>query len=399
MSTGTTTDHVIEIETRHSSGVYRKRDVVIVRGEGARIWDADGNAYIDCTAGHGVANVGHAHPRIRAAIETQSARIITCPASFPNDRRAELLERLPAVTPDGLDRFFLCNSGTEAVEAALKFARLATGRPGFVATMRGFHGRTLGALSTTWEKKYRAPFQPLIPGVQHVPYDKPDKLLEAVDGETAAVIIEIIQGEGGVRPGSRAFFDAARRACDEHGAMLVVDEVQTGFGRTGRLFACEHHDLRPDILCMGKAMAGGLPMGAVAIGPRVGPLPPGSHGSTFGGNPLCCAAAVAVLDILRDEDLVARADKAGARLRATLAERDLPRVREIRGLGLMIGIELRDRVTSALAGLRERGVLALAAGPNVLRLLPPLCITDDELVTVADAVSGAITASAAAGDA
>jgi acetylornithine/LysW-gamma-L-lysine aminotransferase len=265
--------------------------------------------------------------------------------------------------------------------------------------MRGFHGRTLGALSTTWEKKYRVPFQPLIPGVHHVPYDKTEKLLETVDGETAAVIIEVIQGEGGVRPGSRAFFDAARGACDEHGAMLIVDEVQTGFGRTGRLFACEHHDLRPDIMCMGKAMAGGLPMGAVAIGPRVGELPPGSHGSTFGGNPLCCAAAVTALDILRDEGLVARAADAGARLRATLAERDLPRVREIRGLGLMIGIELRDRVTAALEGLRERSVLALAAGPNVLRLLPPLCITDDELATVADAVSHAITASAASGSA
>lgn len=377
---------VIALERRFTSGVYPKRDVAIVRGRGARVWDAAGREHIDCVGGHGVANLGHCHPAVTEAIARQAQMLITCPEVFYNDRRAEFLARLVERLPEGLERVFLCNSGAEGVEAAIKFARLSTGRPGIVATMRGFHGRTLGALSATWERKYRRPFEPLVPGFTHAPFDNLEAMEKAVGDETAAVLVEIVQGEGGVRPGSRAYFQGLRRLCDERGALLIVDEVQTGFGRTGRWFACQHHGLVPDLMCLGKAIAGGVPMGAVAIGPRVAELPTGSHGSTFGGNPLACAAALAALDAYEREGLVERSAELGAYLLDRLRALDSPLVREVRGLGLMLGIELKRRVTPVLQALMARGVLALPAGSTVLRLLPPLVIKREELETVAEAI-------------
>jgi acetylornithine/succinyldiaminopimelate/putrescine aminotransferase len=260
---------IIQLENRFTSGAYPKRSVAIVRGEGARLWDADGRAYIDCASGQGVALLGHARPEVAAAIAEQAARLITCPEIFYNDQRARLLERLIGLAPAGLTHAFLCNSGAEAVEGAIKFARLATGRPNIVAAMRGFHGRTLGALSATWEKKYREPFEPLVPGFSHVPYDNLERLAAAVDGQTAAVVLEVVQGEGGVRPASREFLLGARAVCDRAGALLIIDEVQTGFGRTGRWFAVQHHDLRPDLMALAKGMAGGVPMGAVLMSDAV----------------------------------------------------------------------------------------------------------------------------------
>ena len=283
--------NTIQLEQQHTSGVYGKRDLAIVRGEGALIWDDEGNEYIDCVAGIGVANVGHCHPAVSAAIAAQAQTLITCQEMFYNDKRAQLLEALVAVLPDGLDRIFLCNSGTEAIEGAIKFARLSTGRTNIVAAMRGFHGRTYGALSATHKKDYREPFLPLVPGFSHVPFENIEKMKTAVTDQTAAVILEVVQGEGGVRPGSSEYFKAVRQLCDETGALLIIDEVQTGFGRTGRWFASEHVGIVPDLLALGKAIAGGVPMGAIAIGPRVTELPTGVHGSTFGGNALACAAA------------------------------------------------------------------------------------------------------------
>lgn len=381
---------IVAIEKARTSGVYPTRDIALVRGSGASVWDAEGNQYIDCAAGHGVVNVGHAHPRVAKAIAEQASRLITCAGSFPNDKRSELSERLIEVLPKGLNRLFFCNSGTEAIEAAIKFARLSTGRVGIVATMRGFHGRTMGALSATWDKKYREPFNPLVPGFSHVPYDKLDAMEAAIDENTAGVLVEVVQGEGGVRPGSREYFEGLRQLCDRRGAMLIVDEVQTGFGRTGRMFACEHYQLTPDLLCLSKAIAGGLPMGAVAIGDRIGTLPNGSHGSTFGGNPLACAAALAVLDVMRDEALPSRAAELGTWLFDRLRAIDSPSIREVRGLGLMVGIELKSRVTPILQELMARGVIALPAGPNVLRLLPPLTIRRDDLATAVDLIETAI---------
>lgn len=381
-----TGEAIIATEARHTAGVYPKRPLVIVRGEGARVWDADGRVYIDCVGGQGAANIGHAHPAVVAAVAAQAAQLISCPEIFYNDRRAKLLSALIAVAPPGLTRAFLCNSGAEAVEAAIKFARVSTGRPHIVAAMRGFHGRTFGALSATWEPQYRRPFEPLVPGFHHVPYNDVAALDAAVGADTAAVLLEIVQGEGGVRPGDPAFLQAAQALCRERGALLIVDEVQTGFGRTGRLFACEHFGIEPDLMAVAKSMAGGLPMGACLIGERVGELPKLSHGSTFGGNPLACAAALATLEVLRQENLTERAAVHGAYLLERLRELDSPLIRDVRGLGLLVGVELKTRVTPVLQGLQARGVLALPAGATVLRLLPPLVITREELDYVVHAI-------------
>ena len=381
-----------ETEERYSTGVYAKRGVTIVRGEGTRLWDEDGKEYIDCAAGMGVASVGHANPIVAEAIAAQARTLITCPELFYNDRRADLLERLAAVTPPGLERIFLCNSGTEAIEGALKFARMSTGRSNIVATMRGFHGRTLGALAATWDPKYREHFAPLPGGFQHVPYDKLEALDEAINADTAAVLLEIIQGEGGVRPASAAYLQGAQALCRERGALLIVDEVQTGFGRTGAFFACEHAGIQPDILTMAKAMAGGLPMGAFAIGNRVQTIHKGTHSSTFGGNPLACAAALAVLDVMQQQHLPAYAAEVGGYFLDRLRAIDAPAIREVRGLGLMLGVELKGKVAPYLRALMERGVMALAAGATVLRFLPPLIITTDEVDVVVERVTEVLQA-------
>jgi acetylornithine/LysW-gamma-L-lysine aminotransferase len=366
------------LEDQYSSGVYLKRDIQIVRGVGARLYDEAGNSYIDCVGGQGAANLGHAHPAVLAAVQRQAAELITCPELFHNPVRAHYQAAL--CRSAGMARVFLCNSGAEAVEAALKFARAATGRTGFVAAMRGFHGRTMGALSATWEKTYREPFQPLLPGVTHVPYNQIERLREALAPDTAAVILEVVQGEGGVHPAAEGYLQAVQSACHENGSLLIVDEVQTGFGRTGWLFAHQRDGIQPDLLCLAKSIAGGLPMGATLIGARVSDLPAAGHGSTFGGNPLACAAALAVLETLEHSELVVSARERGAavieRLRANLPEKA---VRDVRGRGLMIGIELRGKVAPILKLLQARGLLALPAGPSVLRLLPPLVISDDDL--------------------
>ncbi len=378
------------IEALHTSGVYGKRDQVMVRGEGAYLWDDQGQRYIDCAAGIGVANVGHSHPKIVTALTQQAAQLITCPELFYNDRRAELLERLVSVLPDGLDRVFLCNSGTEALEAALKFARLSTGRTEFVAAMRGFHGRSFGSLSATHKKAYREPFMPLVPGFTHVPFNNIERLEDALSPNTAGIILEIVQGEGGIRPGSTDYFQAVRRLCDQRDILLIIDEVQTGFGRTGRWFACEHVGIVPDILALGKAIAGGVPMGAAVLGPRVAKLKTGVHGSTFGGNPLACAAGIAALDIYHEEGLIERSAEMGRFLMDRLSQSQSPHIRQVRGLGLMVGVELRTRVHPLVEALTERGILALLAGPTVLRLLPPLVISRADLTIVVEAISDAL---------
>jgi acetylornithine/LysW-gamma-L-lysine aminotransferase len=373
-----------EVEIRREVPVYSKRGITLVRGEGARVWDDQGRSYIDCVGGHGVANVGHANPFVVAAIEVQARRLITCPESFSNDQRALLLEKLAEVVPATLDAVFLCNSGAEAVEAAIKFARAATGRAEIVAAKGGFHGRTMGALSATWSSKYRQAFEPLVPGFRHVAFGDKDELESAVGDRTAAVLLEVVQGEGGVRLASKDFFAAARQVCDRTGALLIFDEVQTGFGRTGTMFAFEHYGLLPDILCLAKAIAGGLPMGATLVNGRVQGLRPGLHGTTFGGNPLVCAAAVAAIDYIRAEKLPERAMALGQEFMDLLRQIQAPVVKEVRGLGLMVGIELRRKVTPYLKALADRGVLALPAGPNVIRYLPPLVISAEDLHQVAE---------------
>ena len=372
--------NVLSTEQRYAFEVFPKREIAIVRGDGATLYDESGRAYIDCVAGVGVASVGHANPDVARAIGEQARTLITCPGIFYNDIRARLLEKLASITPRSVSRAFLCNSGTEANEAAIKLAMHATGRRGFVCAMRGFHGRTMGALSAT--HKHRNAWEPLLDGFAFVPFNNVDKLRAAVDGDTAAVIVEIVQGEGGVRLGDAAFFAAAREVCDAHGALLIVDEVQTGFCRTGRFFACEHHGVEPDILCLAKAMAGGVPMGAVVVGDAV-PAEVGMHGSTFGGNPLACAASLATIEVMEREALAEQAQVKGARFAATFAKRTSANVRDVRQIGLMIGIELKVRVRPHIEALMMHGVLALPAGPTVIRLLPPLVIEDEALDEVA----------------
>jgi acetylornithine/LysW-gamma-L-lysine aminotransferase len=374
------------IEAQYTSGVYTKRDLTIVRGEGALLWDDQGNEYIDCVGGQGAANLGHAHPKIVQAISEQASQLISCPEMFYNPQRATLSTRLAEIAPGTMNRVFFCNSGTEAIEAAFKFARYATGRRKIVATMRGFHGRTMGALSATWNKKYRDPFLPLVPDFEHVPYNNLERLDRAIDDQTAAVVLEVVQGEGGVHLGTAEFLQGAQALCRQHGALLILDEVQTGFGRTGKMFAAQHYELEPDLMCLAKSIAGGIPMGAVMIGERVGELSSGIHGSTFGGNPLAMAASLAALNVLEEENLPERAAELGKYLLERLHEINSPLIREIRGLGLMIGIEIKQKVAPYLQSLTDRAVLAQPAGLTVIRLLPPLVIRKEQIDRVLQAL-------------
>jgi acetylornithine/LysW-gamma-L-lysine aminotransferase len=380
----------MDIENAHTSGVYPKRPLTIVRGEGAYLFDDAGNRYIDCVGGQGAANMGHAHPAIVAAIQEQAGILMSCPEIFYNDKRATLLDKLTALA--GLRRAYLCNSGTEAVEAALKFAKLATGRKEIIATKRGFHGRTMGALSATWEPKYREPFQPLVPNYTHIAYNDLAAADAAITDQTAAIIVEPVQGEGGVHPAQADYLRGLQKLCRERGALFILDEIQTGFGRTGKLFAYQHYSLEPDLMAVAKSIAGGLPFGACLIGDRVGELQPMTHGATFGGNPLMCAAAIAALDVLVNEDLAGRAAALGGWMLERLADLPTDKVREVRGLGLIIGIELRSKVTPILKALQEQGVLALPAGATVLRLLPPLVISQQDLELVAQAIEKVLSA-------
>ena len=394
-STIVNAQEILEIESKHSAGTYIKQPLVIVRGQGASLYDVDGVEYLDCSSGHGVANLGHSHPKVAEAIYKQASTLITLFETFPNDKRAELLEKLTALI-DGLDRVFLCNSGTESVEAALKFARISTGRKNFVAAMRAFHGRTYGSLSATFNKKYREGFEPLVPGFAHVAYNNIEALDKAVNEETAAVILEVVQGEGGVYPASAEYIQAARRICDERGALLIIDEIQSGFGRTGKMFAIQHFGVTPDMLTCAKSLAGGVPMGAVLIGHNVRNLTPGVHSSTFGGNPLSCAAAVAALGVMEEENLPRQALVKGAYLMDKLRKIESPNIREVRGMGLMIGIELKRKVAPYLKALQAKKIIALNAGMTVIRLLPPLVISYQQLDQLIDVLTEVLAVELAA---
>ena len=382
----------IERESAHTSGLYQKRDVVLVRGDGAVVWDDTGREYIDCVGGQGIANLGHGNHAVADALSTQARTLASCTELFYNDRRAELYDRLAALLPPSLDRIFLCNSGTEAVEGALKFARLATKRSRVVATMRGFHGKTMGALSATWGPEYRELFGPLLEGFTHIPFNKTEALDAAITAETSAFIVELVQGEGGVRPATKEFVTEAARLCRDRGAILIVDEVQTGFGRTGTMFALEQYGVLPDVLCLAKAIAGGLPMGAIAFSRALGELPKRSHSTTFGGNPLACAAAIATIDEHRRLGLAKNAAERGAQLHAGLLAISSSKIREVRGLGLLQGIELKENSGPTLKALQDRGVLALGAGPTVVRYLPPLVISAAQVDAVIEATRSALSA-------
>jgi acetylornithine/LysW-gamma-L-lysine aminotransferase len=376
----------MELEQLHTSGVYAKRDITLVRGQGATLYDDQGKQYIDCVGGQGTANIGHCQAPVIQAISDQLNQLMICPEIFYHENRGIFYEALLKAVGPAYNRVYLCNSGTEAVEAGLKFARFLTGRTKILAAMRCFHGRTMGALSATWNKHYRTPFMPLVPDYDHFAYDNIDKLAEKIDDQTAAVILEAVQGEGGIYPGSTEFLQAARELCSEYGAILIIDEVQSGFGRTGQLFAYMHHGIQPDLITMGKSIAAGIPMGAVVLNKNMPDLQPGIHGSTFGGNPVATAAAIASLKFIQENKLVENAAELGAYFLAELSKIDSPLIREVRGKGLMIGVELKQKVAPYLAALAEEGVVALPAGMNVLRFLPPLVIKKEQIDQVLAAV-------------
>ncbi len=374
-----------ELEEKYELMFYPKRSITIVKGKNALLWDSDGNEYIDCIAGHGVAVVGHCNDAVIVAIHEQSKKLITLPLTFHNDARAILLEKLISVVPGSLTKAFLCNSGAESIEAALKFTRLTTKKTDFICAMRGFHGRTFGALSAVFKKEFKEDFEPLVPGFHFAPFNKFEKLQEKVTDKTAGIILEIVQGEGGVHIGDKKFFSQVRELCTERRILLIIDEIQSGFCRTGRMFASNYFDLQPDILCVAKAMAGGFPMGAVLVSDKVEAVN-AKHGTTFGGNPLACAAAYAAITFMVENKLAEQAEEKGNYIIGKLRSFDLTVIREIRGLGLMIGIELKTANKEYISALMERGVLVLPAGKNIIRLLPPLTIEYEQLDTVVDSL-------------
>ena len=373
---------IVDVEEKIMANTFSKRNRVITRGKGALVWDINGNEYIDCTGSYGVCIVGHCHPRVVEAVQRQVETLIACHASFYNDARSELLEKIIGIAPKGLDKVFLSNSGAESVECAIKLARKYSGKPEIIAMVGAFHGKTMGALSATWKKKYRVPFMPLVPGFKHVPPNNLEKVRDAITEKTAAILVEPIRGESGVRVPSDDFLPGLREICDEKDVLLIFDEVQTGFGRTGKVFACEHWNVVPDIMCLAKSVAGGIPMGATfARHDVMSAFQRGEHSSTFSGNPLVCAAASAAIDVLVEERLPERAARLGRYFKGKLEglQEKYRIVREVRGLGLMLGMELRFDVYNILLGCMDRGVLVLDAGRNVLRFLPPLVIEKEQI--------------------
>ncbi|MFC4359821.1 aspartate aminotransferase family protein [Halobium salinum] len=357
--------------------VFSEKPIEIGRGEGVHLYGSDGTEYLDLGASYAVAAVGHCHPKVVEAVQEQAAELLYVQGSYPVAARTELYEKLAALGPGDADNVWLCNSGTEANEAAMKFARAATGREKIIATKRGFHGRTMGALAMTWKGKYKAPYEPLAGGVEFVSYGDAAELREAVDDETAAVFLEPVQGEGGIHAADAGYLQAAREATEEAGAALVFDEIQTGVGRTGHLWACEGAGVEPDVLTTAKGIASGLPLGATLCADWIAEEH-GDHGSTFSGGPVACAAANATLDVVVEEDLPTHAGDVGSylveSLETAVEEGDLP-VREVRGEGLMVGVEVKRGANRLLRDLAlEQQVLALPAGRSVVRLLPPLVL-------------------------
>ena len=385
MNTIATATDVIATEAQNVLQVYRRNPVVFERGMGCRLYTAEGRAYLDLISGVGVAALGHAHPGLAAAIADQAAALLHTSNLFFHPLQAEVASRLAVLS--GMDRTFFCNSGTEAIEACLKFARRywhAQGAPRtrFVAFEHSFHGRTMGALSVTWDDHYRAPFVPLVGEVVFVSPDDPAALQAAVTAGTAAIIVEPIQGEGGVRPITQKMADAIRESCARSGALLIADEVQCGLGRTGRPFYSAALGLRPDLMAVGKALGAGVPVAAALFTERVAAAAAfGDHGSTYGGNLLACRAALVFLDELTRHGLMEHVAKMGRHAEVALREMGsrLQAVKDIRGAGLIWGIELDRPAAPVVEAALERGLLINRTSDTVVRLLPPYVITAGEL--------------------
>ncbi len=381
VETLTRTQEMLAQDLEHNSGLWNP-DTIYTHGKGVKLWDVEGNEYLDCLAGIAVASVGHGNERLANAVAEQAKKLIVCPQNLGNDTRVKFYEKLFKFIPSsmGLSRVFLANSGSEVNEASLKWARVATGRKKFVAAKRGFTGRTMGALALTWEKKYREPFEPLHYEADFTTYNDIESLDKAVSEETAAVWLEPVQGEGGIHPATQEYLDAARRITSERGALLIMDEVQSGVGRTGKFLASEYYGVKPDMVTLAKGLGGGVPIGALLMTEEVAlKMPKGGHGTTFGGNPLACAAALAVMEEIESRNLLQHVTEVGEYFQEQLRSIASPKIRTVRGKGLLIGVELKEKVAPYIAALKKEKVLTINAGATVIRFVPPLIISKEEV--------------------
>ncbi len=390
--TKTKTQEILEIDALHNSGLWAP-NIVFTHGKGVKIYDAEGKEYIDCLAGIAVASVGHANEHLANAIAEQAKKLMICSQAHGSDVRAAFYKKLNEFLPTemGLNRIFMANSGSEVNEAALKWARASTNRNRFVSAKRGFSGRTLGTLALTWEKKYREPFEPLAYENDFIKYNSIEELDKYVTTDTAAVLLEPIQGEGGIYPAKKEFLQAAREITKERGALLIMDEIQSGVGRTGKFLASEYYDIKADMVTLAKGLGGGFPIGVLAMTEETAlSMPKGGHGTTFGGNALASAAALAVLEEIESKNLIENAKNVGDYFMQELVKLNSPKIREVRGKGLMIGVQFKAKVAPYIAALKESGVMTINAGATVIRFVPPLIFTRNDVDAVIDKLKGIV---------
>ncbi len=362
-----------DIEDQWLIPTYAKLPIKIVKGEGAYIWDADGRRLIDFATGYGTAILGHCPLAVRAAIAEQLDKLMVCHGSLYNDARQRFLEALAPAAPQGLTKAFLCNSGAEAVEAAMKLAVKKSGRKGFVAFQGAYHGKTLGALSLTWGSKYREPYEKILLPTKFARYGDSSSVAPLIDADTAAVVVEPLQGEAGIRVPPPSFLKEVEEVCHRAGVLLIVDEIQSGMGRTGRLWAHEYAGIQPDMMCFGKGLASGIPIGSVLTTAEIASAwTKGEHTTTFGGNPISCAAGAATLNEVMSKKLWLNAADMGSKLMSLFGELSHSVVREARGLGLMLAVETRQPSAPVIRRLLANGLLPIPTGLNVVRMLPPI---------------------------
>ncbi|MDZ4171729.1 MAG: acetylornithine transaminase [Methanobacteriaceae archaeon] len=374
------TQEIMDLDKKFVMQTYGRQPIVLSHGKGAEVWDIDGKSYLDCFAGVAVNNVGHSHPKVALAICHQSQRMIHCSNVYYNLEQAELAKLLTQISSH--DRVFFANSGAEANEGAIKLARKYSGKGEIIATHNSFHGRTLATVTATGTDKYKEPFKPLPSGFKHVPFGDISAMVEAITEKTAAIILEPIQGEGGVIVPPEGYLEDVQNLCRQKDILLILDEVQTGFGRTGEMFASKSFKIQPDITTVAKAMGGGYPMGAILANEKVADaFEPGDHGSTFGGNPLGCAASKAAIEVILDEKLTYQSKVLGEYFKKSLEEvaSKYDIVKEVRGMGLMIGLELTKSCTEVVSEARKQGILINCTADTVVRLLPPLVIKKEQL--------------------
>jgi len=374
-------------EDQYLASLYQRFPVNIAKGKDARVWDTNGVEYIDCMGGYGVAIVGHCNDRVVNAIKRQAEILITAHMSMYNDTRLKFMQKMALVAPPSLNKLFFTNSGAESVEAALKFARRYSGKHGVIAMNGAYHGKTLGALSVTYNEKYRKPFMPLLEGVKFVSYSDPSMIEEAIDDSIGSVILEPIQGETGIIVPPNDLLPKIREICRKRNLVLIFDEIQSGLGRTGKMWAGQHWDTAPDIMCLAKGIAGGIPMGLVLAKKEImDAMKIGEHSSTFGGSPIACAAGTATLEALTEDKLIENAEKMGRHFKEGLSRLKEKHkiIRQVRGIGMMLGVELRFDVKDVLFDGIRAGLLLLYSGRNIIRLLPPLVMDETTVSRAVD---------------